>query len=188
MPSLILASDLTSRLTRLNAELTRRNGYTSLAGNTQSFPTTDPVAGGNKAIVTAINTLFTGLRFINGTNVPSDRVSLNSLMLESDLIAIDNLLTAFEAKSRTATSGSDCAAACSGTCVTTCSGQCTGCTGCTGCGSSCASGCTGCYGGCLTGCKSACALACNSNCSSSCQGCTASCKGSCKGNYIGYAT
>lgn len=180
---LILATDLTSRLTRLNAELTRRNGYNSLAGYTQSFPSSEPVAVNNMAEVSAINVLFAGLRYINSTNVPVDRTALTSQMLASDLTTVDNLLTTFEAKARGSRSSSDCNSACSGTCVTQCTTTCTSCTGCSG---SC-DGCSDtCYGGCLTGCKSACALACATSCGGTCvsscaKACNSNCTGGCKG-------
>lgn len=171
MSTLVVPSDITNRLARLNAELTRRNGYTNLSVNA---PITLTVTQNTLITVSAINTLFSGLRLINGTTVPADRVALTSQLLESDLTFIDNLLTTFEARPRGERTTNDCAAACSGTCISQCTTGCTGCSGCSGCGSGCASGCASpqasCYGGCLSGCKSACALACATSCAGTCRG------------------
>lgn len=170
--SLILATDLTSRLSRLNNELTRRNGYTTLAASTVSFPVGEPVTIGEKAMVSAINTILTGLRYVNTAGVPSDRVSMTSEMLAADLTTIDNILTTYEAQPRGATTGNDCASACCGMCVTQCTTGCTGCTGsctscsgCTGC-SGCWTSCSNCYTSCTscTGCINSCAIGCAYNC------------------------
>ena len=177
---LILATDLTSRLTRLNAELTRRNGYNNLSGYVQSFPVNEPVAVNNLAKVSAINTIFTGLRYINGTNVPANRTALTSPMLLSDLTTIDNLLTAFEATPRDNLTTNDCASACSGTCISQCTTTCY--TTCSGCKGSCTGDCSSCTGGCYKSCGTNCQRLCGVGCSNTCTGgCNTTCFGWCKG-------
>lgn len=185
MPNLIYATDITNRLTRLNAELTRRNGYPNLSTN---VPVT--AAGGNPtsntlAVATDINSIFSGLRLINSSGVPADRSAITSQMLEVDLTAIDGNLTSFEATPRYG-GANDCAAACAGMCVDQCTTGCTGCTGtctdvCTGCTGSCTS-CSGCTGTCTScsGCTSC--TGCWGNCTGGCYtGCTG-CKGTCSNN------
>jgi len=191
----ITAADFTAILTRVQAELTRRNGNGDLSGYASStvFPVADPVATDELVKTSAINTLLTGLGRINSAGLPAS-VSTGDLIYQSTLDGINTKLTAFEKQPRNATSGNDCSAACSGMCVsqctTTCSTTCTGgCqTGCTGsCTSSCATGCSNsctssCTGTCTGGCQGSCTGTCTGDCYTGCDGCTNQCQRHCGNN------
>ena len=173
MSNLAYASDILTRLTRLNNELTRRNGYTDLSVNTPvTIPVEAPTATEELIKVQAINTILIGLRFINENDVPVNRVANESFLLDEDLTTIDALLTTFEAQPRGERTNNDCTGACAGMCITECTTGCISCTSCSGC-TSCTSctGCTGCTGTCTKHCNWTCTGGC-----SSCSGCTG-CKG-----------
>lgn len=165
---LILAIDITNRLTRLNAELTRRNGYTNLSINVPIVATGGNPTSNTLAVATDINSIFSGLRLINSSGVPADRSALTSQMLESDLTTIDGKLAAFEATARYG-GANDCAAACAGMCTTQCTTGCTGCKGCTNC-TGCTNACTGCWTSCTGGCYGACTTLCARTCAGNCAG------------------
>ena len=187
----ITAADFTAILTRVQAELARRDGYGDLSGYaTIDFPVADPVATDELVKTSALNTLLTGVGYINPAGLP-DSVSEGDYIEQSDLDGIDLKLTVFEAQPRNATSGNDCNAACSGMCVsactTTCGGACLGgcletcegaCKG--GCEDTCANDCTGsCVGKCTGGCSGSCTGGCDGDCYTGCDGCTALCHRHC---------
>ena len=200
-----IPEDITSRLTRLNAEITRRNGYSNISSNAPiALPVGTPITAGGYIVADAINTIFSGLRIINSVNVPSDVVAEETRINKSDLNAIDSLLLLFESQPRAAVSGNDCGSACVGMCVTqctttclsTCTGGCTstcsntctgGCTNaCTSCTGTCSGGCSGCTGGCTGSCTAACSDGCGSWCSTNCMGtCVTYCASHCSSNCSG---
>lgn len=166
-----IPSDITARLTRLNAEIARRNGYPDVStSGPLSLPVGTPMNVGDYITPPALNTILSGLRLINSAGIPSDVTALTSYINQSDLNAVDAALTAFEAQPRGATSNSDCGSQCAGMCVT----QCT---------TSCLSTCTG---GCTDGCSTSCTATCLGTCTGSCTGsCAGSCVGSCTGSCTG---
>lgn len=187
-----IPSDITARLTRLNAEIARRNGYPNLStSGPLSLPVGTPMNVGDYITPPALNTILSGLRLINSAGIPSDVTALNSYINQSDLNAVDAALSAFEAQPRNALSNSDCASQCAGMCVSqctesclsTCTGGCTdGCSAsCTGtCLGTCTGSCTGsCSGGCTGDCTQACSDGCGSWCSTNCVGTCTSCTGTC---------
>lgn len=208
----VIPEDFTLRLARLQAELARRDGYGDLSSYaTTTFPEGTPISVGGYITTPVFNTLIEGLTYINGTGLPDEAVANETYINSADLTAIDAALTAFEAQSRGAISGSDCASLCSGMCVTqctttcqltctggcadscsvSCTGNCTGaCTSCTSCTGTCTGGCTSCTsctGGCSSSCYTSCWAACRDNCSSTCGGtCSGTCSGGCTGG--GYST
>lgn len=186
----ITAADFTAIQTRVKAELTRRNGngdLSSYAGSATDYPVNEPVATDGLVRPSAVNKLLAGLRYINSSGVPAD-VSTGDKILETTLPAITNRLATFEAQPRNATSGNDCASACSGMCVSQCTTTCsTTCTG--GCQETCTGGCnTTCTGGCASTCSTTCTGSCSGSCSGGCSGdcyteCTG-CKGGCTGQCV----
>ena len=207
----IIPEDFTSRLTRIRAELARRNGYGDLSGYaTLDFPSGTPITVGTYITAPVFNTLRTGVGYINQSNLPAEAVALETYINSYDLTVLDALLSAFEAQPRSATSGNDCASQCSGMCVTqctttclstctggcedgcstTCTGgctnACTSCTGCTGCSGTCTGSCSGtCTGGCSSctgGCWLTCMNTCKGTCSATCaDGCSSACSNTCSG-------
>ena len=189
-----IPSDITARLTRLNAEIARRNGYPNIStSGPLSLPVGTPMSVGDYITPPALNTILSGLRLINSAGIPSDVTALTSYINQSDLNAVDAALTAFEAQPRGALSNSDCGSQCAGMCVTQCTTSCLStCTG--GCADACSASCTGtclgtcsgtCTGSCSGGCTGTCTVACGSNCSGTCSGgcytgCYSTCKGTCK--------
>lgn len=189
-----IPSDITARLTRLNAEIARRNGYPDVStSGPLSLPVGTPMNVGDYITPPALNTILSGLRLINSAGIPSDVTALNSYINQSDLNAVDAALTAFEAQPRGATSNSDCGSQCAGMCVTQCTTSCLStCTG--GCADGCSASCTGtclgtcsgtCTGSCAGSCTGTCTVTCGDNCSGSCSGgcytgCYSTCKGTCK--------
>lgn len=186
-----IPADITTRLTRLNAEIARRNGYPDVsASGPLSLPEGTPMSVGDYMTPPALNTILSGLRLINSAGIPSDVVALESYINQSDINAIDAALTAFEAQPRGATSNSDCASQCAGMCVTQCTTSCLStCTGgcADGCSASCTATCLGtctgsCTGSCSGGCTGTCTSACSDGCGSWCStNCTGTCKGTCRG-------
>ena len=186
-----IPSDITARLTRLNAEIARRNGYPNLStSGPLSLPVGTPMNVGDYITPPALNTILSGLRLINTAGIPSDVTALNSYINQSDLNAVDAALTAFEAQPRGALSNSDCASQCAGMCVTQCTTSCLStCTGgcADGCSASCTATCLGtctgsCTGSCSGGCTGTCTSACSDGCGSWCStNCTGTCKGTCRG-------
>lgn len=188
----ITAEDFTAILARVQAELSRRNGNGDLSGYANiDFPASDPAETNELVKPSALNTLLTGLGYINPAGLP-ESVSEGDYIEESTLDGIRAKVEVFEAQPRNATTGNDCASLCSGMCVsqctTTCSTTCTGgcqetcsttCTG--GCASACANNCTG---GCQTSCSGGCSGSCTGTCQSGCGGCTA-CTGCRNGCYHG---
>lgn len=199
----VIPADFTTRLTRIKAELARRNGYGDLSSySTMDFPVGTPIAVSGLITTPVFNTLRTGLTYINGTGLPGAAVANETYINSSDLNAIDAALTVFEAQPRGATSNNDCSALCSGMCVSqcttsclstctggcadacsaSCTGTCTGsCTSCTSCTGTCTGTCTGscadtCTGGCATNCTAYCVPGCYSSCS---WNCSTTCSGSC---------
>lgn len=189
-----IPSDITARLTRLNAEIARRNGYPDVStSGPLSLPVGTPMNVGDYITPPALNTILSGLRLINSAGIPSDVTALTSYINQSDLNAVDAALTAFEAQPRGALSNSDCASQCAGMCVTQCTTSCLStCTG--GCADACSASCTGtclgtctgtCTGSCAGGCTGTCTVACGGNCDGTCSGgcytgCYSTCKGTCK--------
>ena len=186
-----IPSDITARLTRLNAEIARRNGYPNIStSGPLSLPVGTPMNVGDYITPPALNTILSGLRLINSAGIPSDVTALNSYINQSDLNAVDAALTAFEAQPRGATSNSDCASQCAGMCVTQCTTSCLStCTGgcADGCSASCTATCLGtctgtCTGSCSGGRTGTCTSACSDGCGSWCStNCTGTCKGTCRG-------
>lgn len=186
-----IPSDITARLTRLNAEIARRNGYPDVStSGPLSLPVGTPMNVGDYITPPALNTILSGLRLINSAGIPSDVTALNSYINQSDLNAVDAALTAFEAQPRGALSNSDCASQCAGMCVTQCTTSCLStCTGgcADGCSASCTATCLGtctgsCTGSCSGGCTGTCTSACSDGCGSWCStNCTGTCKGTCRG-------
>ena len=197
MPYKVIPEDFTVKLARIQAELARRNGNGDLSGYaTIDFGDGTPLPG-DKFTIDHINTLITGLSYINSIDLPDEAVFGVTRINSNDLGIINSVLTAFESQPRSATSGNDCENLCSGMCVdqctTTCLSTCTSdcaiecsdnCTGsCTGsCTGTCTS-CTGCTGGCTScsGCTGGCSGTCTS--CSGCTGCTG-CSGTCTGECL----
>ena len=181
MPDRIIPSDFTNKLTRIKAELARRNGYGDVSLHaTIAFPEGTPITVGSLITTPVYNTLLTALNYINGTGLPSEAVAGVTKINSADLNAVDAIISAFEAQPRSATSNSDCAAQCTGMCVaqctTTCVGDCTG-----GCGDTCSVGCAAnCLGTCTNACTNAC-TSCTGACTGTCTSCTGGCIGSCSG-------
>ena len=194
-----IPSDITARLTRLNAEIARRNGYPNIStSGPLSLPVGTPMNVGDYITPPALNTILSGLRLINTAGIPSDVTALNSYINQSDLNAVDAALTAFEAQPRGALSNSDCASQCAGMCVTQCTTSCLStCTGgcADGCSASCTATCLGtctgtctgsCSGGCTGSCTRSCADGCGSYCSTSCSGtCVNACASACSSSNSG---
>ena len=198
----VIPGDYTTRLARIQAELARRNGYGDLSGYASiALPEGTPITAGGFITTPVFNTLRTGLAYIKTTGLPAAAVAGETKINTSDLVAIDALLTAFEAQPRGAVSNNDCSAQCAGMCVSqctttclstctggcadacsaTCTGTCTGgCTSCTSCTGTCSTTCTG---GCTGDCTAACSDGCGSWCSTNCVGTCTSCTGSC--SHIG---
>ena len=177
MPYKIIPGDFTTRLTRIQAELARRNGYGDLSGHaSETFPAGTPIAVGGLITAPVFNTLRSGLAYIKSAGLPSEAVAGVTYINTSDLVALDAAITAFEAQPRGAVSNNDCAAQCSGMCVSQCTTTCLStCTG--GCADACAGTCTG---TCDSGCTGTCTVVCGGNCTSTCTGgCTGSCTASC---------
>lgn len=130
----------------------------------------------------------------------------NRIISESELNAMESLLTKLEARQYYDNSATDCSASCTGMCYSctgTCSGGCTGCNGCSGCGGTCSydcggscddlcamncgyDGCVGqcilvCYGSCEGGCIVDCAGSCGDGCAGSCGTGCSFCSGTCSG-------
>ena len=194
MPYKVIPEDFTVRLTRIRAELARRNGYPDLSGYaTIDFPAGTPITVGTYITAPVFNTLLNGLGYINSSGLPNEAIAGETYINESDLFAIDGALTAFEAQARSATSNNDCASQCAGVCVsqctTTCLSTCTG--GCAdGCSSTCTGGCnTGCTSctGC-TGCSGTCTGSCTGTCTGGCSSCTGGCYTGCTGTCKGGCT
>ena len=187
-------SDITARLTRLNAEIARRNGYPNVsASGPLALPAGTPMNVGDYMTPPALNTILSGLRLINSAGIPSDVVAISSYINQSDLNAVDAALSAFEAQPRNALSNSDCASQCAGMCVSQCTESCLStCTGgcADGCSTSCTATCLGtcsgtCTGSCAGGCTGTCTVVCGGNCDGTCSGgcytgCYSTCKGTCK--------
>ena len=188
MPYKIVPEDYTTRLTRIRAELARRNGYGDLSSYaTLAFPDGTPITVGTYITTPVFNTLRTGVGYINSAGIPAEAVALETYINSADMDAIDALLTAFEAQPRSAITNNDCGSLCSGMCVTQCTTTCqTTCTG--GCADTCSTSCTGsCTGGC-TSCTS-CTGSCTGSCSGGCTGtCTRLCNGNCEYSCIGGCT
>jgi len=186
-----IPSDITARLTRLNAEIARRNGYPNIStSGPLSLPVGTPMNVGDYITPPALNTILSGLRLINSAGIPNNVTALNSYINQSDLNAVDAALTAFEAQPRGATSNSDCGGQCAGMCVSQCTESCLStCTG--GCADACSASCTGtclgtctgsCTGSCTGGCTGTCVSSCASTCSTGCGNyCSYSCSGGCTG-------
>lgn len=208
----ITAEDFTAILARVQAELSRRNGNGDLSGYANiDFPASDPVETDELVKPSALNTLLTGLGYINPAGLP-ESVQEGDYIEESTIDGIRAKVEVFEAQPRGAITGNDCASLCSGMCVsqctTTCSTTCTGgcqdgcSTGCKGgCTDTCANNCTGsCRTSCTGGCSGSCTGSCEGDCYTGCDGCTNYCKrhctaacaegcgGSCKGNCDGFCT
>ena len=169
---IITAEKFNSIKARVKAEMSRRNGYGSMAsfsGSDYDFTVTPAKDGvilkehGQKTVDL--------LRNIN----QSDGLEATDITVQ-DLDKVEEVLSKYEQESMTGSSSS-CGGACSGLCTTTCSGTCSG--GCSG-------GCyTGCYGSCSEFCAS-CYTACGNGCSGSCYGsCSGGCSGSCSGDCGG---
>ena len=181
-----IPSDITARLTRLNAEIARRNGYPNISTNGPlSLPVGTPMNVGDYITPPALNTILSGLRLINSAGIPSDVTALTSYINQSDLNAVDAVLAAFEAQPRGALSNSDCASQCAGMCVTQCTESCLStCTG--GCADGCSASCTAtCLGTCTGSCTGSCAGSCVESCTGSCTGgCGAWCSTNCMGTCV----
>ena len=195
----ITASRFNDILSRAQAELTRRNGYGDLSSYaTIDYPVGTTVATGKQITIDGLNTLIEALGYINTEDLPSD-VAFEDYINESDLLLLEGAMVAFEAQSRGATSGNDCASLCSGMCVSQCTTGCLStctatcadtcelsCTdGCIGtCEGTCEGTCTGtCEGTCTscTGCSGTCTAVCNWSCTNTCYtGCYTACDGTCK--------
>ena len=168
----VIPADFSARLTRIKAELARRNGYGDLSSySTMTYPAGTPIAAGGLITTPVFNTLRTGLTYINGTGLPGAAVANETYINSADLDAIDAALTVFEAQPRGALSNNDCSALCSGMCVSQCTTSCLStCTG--GCADACSATCTG-----------TCTVVCGGNCTGTCTGdCTSTCTGGCTGN------
>ena len=166
---MLTASQLNEIKARVNAEMSRRSYYGSLAGYSNQF-SNYPTAGktiyaeqGDKLIRGLLN-----IRDLGNLNL-NDLKSNGIIPRDFDYNTIKNALATYESESITGNKSS-CRGACTGLCVGTCGSTCTGCQNACGftcegtcsvvCGSSCgscSSNCTGgCYSGCSTGCKNGC--------------------------------
>ena len=146
------------------------------------------------------------LSAINKNTIPASMASA-PLVSDGEMTRMEAFVTVCEKRGKTDSTGTDCAASCTGLCygcVGTCTGTCDGCSGCggscsydcwgcdgcSGCGSGCADGCDGgCDGGC-SGCGSACIDDCEYDCYESCwgcYGCGAGCASTCSGDCTGKA-
>ena len=176
----ITASRFNDILSRAQAELARRNGYGDLSSYaTIDYPVGTTVATGKQITIDGLNTLIEALGYINTEDLPAE-VAFEDYINESDLLLLEGAMVAFEAQSRGATSGNDCASLCSGMCVSQCT---TGCLStCTAtCADTCELSCTdGCVGTCTGTCEGTCTGTCEGTCTS-CTGCSGTCTGTCTG-------
>lgn len=122
-------------------------------------------------------------------NGPYDRI-----INDADLLTMETKIAAFETRSITTTTATDCSSLCTGTCTqyctTGCKGDCTGtCSGCTktcrdDCTNSCEGGCKGCTNTCREDCETACGIGCVGGCFTQCAAvdtCSANCSSACSG-------
>ncbi len=174
---------------RVKAEMNRRNGYGSLTNYAAaSYDYTVVPASGGYILEEHFDKIRDVMANINPAGVSLPAKAVTDIVVAMDVLEAN--MTTFEAKSRGATSGSDCASYCSGMCVSQCT---TGCYSCGGCDGGCYTGCyTGCYscggcdGGCYTGCSGSCSGSCNNTCTaacwegnSACSSCTGTCQTGC---------
>lgn len=182
----VVPEDFINRLTRINAELARRNGYPDLSSYAnQTFPAGTPITVGTLVTAPVFNTLLRSIEYINDEGLPDDAVGGSTYINESDISVLDNILTVLESQPRDAVVNSDCASLCAGMCVsectTTCSSTCT-----SACGELCEGTCTTtCTGTCSGTCTLTCTGGCSGTCTGGCSGCTATCADNCTGNCSG---
>lgn len=171
MSNFVVPNDFIDLLSRVNAELTRRNGNGDLSGHAGIAFDIEPKTGMSIDYEHA-QKILNGLSLISSNGLPE---KINRFISQEDMDSIKIRLAANESQPRGATSGNDCAAACSGMCVSSCT---------TGCGGTCSGGCSGtCSSTCRGGCSGSCDNSCSGGCDGSCGGsnCSWTCRGDCSG-------
>ena len=161
-------SQLTNIKSRIKAEMTRRNGYGSLASyGTSSYDFNEAPTQGKVVKAEHGEKTINLLRKIETNTFPKEVKQGEAIPDNFDNSVMTALLTKLEAEAKTgnangyyngnakytgATESSSCSGACTGLCVGSCTGACNGCS--TTCGGSCSTGCsTGCKTACTTGAK-----------------------------------
>lgn len=155
----LLTTDAINLKAKVKAEMKRRKYSGSVAsyGGTAYDFTTTPT--NNSAVKGEhLKKNLEPMQAVNGSGLPTYPGKLTRAGQE----AMEAKIDAWETRSASDRSGTDCASGCTGMCYTGCE------SGCYGCGSGCADDCDGCDG--CSGCGSGCADSCSGDCDAGCKG------------------